>query len=250
MKCPHCLHEMFPSTVSTQVNAYGSPIMVNGSNKGHALAITATVSTCPKCHGAIIDFGFKNPMSTLYFETMRAYPRGGPFPPAPSEVPANIASDYAEANEVLPISAKASAALSRRCLQAILAAHGYTGRDLVKQIEAVLSETDSTKALPTGLRENIDAIRNFGNFSAHPITDTTTLQIVDVEEGEAEWCLQLLLDAFDHYYVAPTRAAEKRARLAAKLAAAGKPPMKQRSETPATASSLVKDGVDNGAERE
>lgn len=97
----------------------------------------------------------------------------------------------------------------------------------MKQVEAVIRETDVSKALPPSLRENIDAIRNFGNFSAHPITDQTTLQVVDVEEGEAEWCLQMLLDLFDHFYVAPARAAAKRAALGIKLAAAGKPPMKQ-----------------------
>jgi hypothetical protein len=96
----------------------------------------------------------------------------------------------------------------------------------VKQIDAALNETNASKALPLALRENIDAIRNFGNFSAHPVTDKTTLQIVDVEEGEAEWCLQLLVDAFEHYYVAPAKAAAKRAALAAKLSGAGKPPMK------------------------
>jgi hypothetical protein len=157
---------------------------------------------------------------------MRVYPRGGKFPPAPSAVPDQIAADYSEANEVLPISPKAAAALARRCLQAILSAQGFTGSNLVRQIEKALDEKDAGKALPTSLHENIDAIRNFGNFSAHPISDQTTLQIVEVEEGEAEWCLELLTDMFDHYYVRPAIAAERRAALAEKLAAAGKPPMK------------------------
>ena len=154
-------------------------------------------------------------------------PTAGAYQKAPPEVPANIANDYDEANQVLGVSPKASAALSRRCLQGVLTTHGYKGRDLFKQVEAVLDEKDTTKALPTALRENVDAIRHFGNFSAHPITDLTSLQIVDVEPGEAEWCLQLLLDLFDHYYVAPARAAEKRAALAKKLAATGKHPMKK-----------------------
>jgi hypothetical protein len=165
-------------------------------------------------------------------------------------VPNAIAADYDEANEVLGISPKASAALSRRCLQSVLSAHGYTGRDLAKQVDAVLAETDTTKALPWSLRENVDAIRNFGNFSAHPVNDLTSLQIVDVDPGEAEWCLQLLLDLFEHYYVAPARAAEKRAVLANKLAAAGKPPMKQGLDVAAQHSSLIKDGVDNRTEGE
>jgi hypothetical protein len=70
----------------------------------------------------------------------------------------------------------------------------------------------------------LDAIRNFGNFSAHPITDQTTLQIIDVDDHEAEYCLDILDALFDHYYVRPEDAKRKRAALDAKLAAAGKPP--------------------------
>jgi hypothetical protein len=142
-------------------------------------------------------------------------------------VPAAIAADYREANEVLPISAKASAALSRRCLQAVLTGAGYTDRNLADQVQKAIDENSAAKALPPALRDSLDAIRQFGNFSAHPITDQTTLQIIDVEEGEAEWSLELLGDMFDHYYVRPALAAEKRAALAEKLSAAGKPPMKQ-----------------------
>jgi len=40
--------------------------------------------------------------------------------------------------------------------------------------------------------ESIDAIRNFGNFAAHPLTDQTTPRILDVEPEEADWCLQPL----------------------------------------------------------
>lgn len=180
---------------------------------------------CSNCFGAHIYLGSSHTDGTNATRRL-VYPRVGGFQPAPSEVPELIAADYGEANEVLSISSKASAALSRRCLQAILSAQGYLGRNLMHQIEAVLAESDASKALPTPLRENIDAIRNFGNFSAHPITDQTTLQVVEVEEGEAEWCLQLLLDLFDHFYVAPARAAARRAALAEKLTAAGKPPMK------------------------
>ena len=68
---------------------------------------------------------------------------------------------------------------------------------------------------------------NFGNFSAHPITDQTTLQIVEVEVTEAEYCLDILDAIFDHYYVRPAEAKRRRAALDAKLQLAGKPPSKQ-----------------------
>jgi hypothetical protein len=226
MKCPHCQHDVFPQSARTVLEKSGRPSMKGGPYNGQDLYLYTDVATCPHCLGATVDLIVESASNSTIFQTIRAMPRGGPMPPPPVEVPQIISIDYAEANEVLPISAKASAALSRRCLQAILSSHGYSGRDLVRQIDAVIAEADSSKSLPTSIRENIDAIRNFGNFSAHPVTDQTTLQVVDVEEGEAEWCLQLLQDLFDHYYVAPARASERRAALAAKLSAAGKPPMK------------------------
>jgi Domain of unknown function (DUF4145) len=140
--------------------------------------------------------------------------------------PPEIAKDYAEACNVLPVSSKASAALSRRVLQVVLHAHGYNARDLNSEIDLLLNESDPKKAIPAALRETIDGIRNFGNFSAHPVTDKTTLQIIDVEPEEAEWCLEIIEQLFEHFYVGPSTVAKKKAALDAKLAAAGKPPSK------------------------
>ncbi|GEO87147.1 hypothetical protein GCM10007920_30620 [Ciceribacter naphthalenivorans] len=103
---------------------------------------------------------------------------------------------------------------------------GYIAKDLAKQIDALLNETDPRKALPLGLHQTVDAVRNFGNFSAHPIDEKTTLQIIDVDPEEAEWCLEILEEMFEHFYERPAVAAAKKAALDAKLAAAGKPPSK------------------------
>jgi hypothetical protein len=146
--------------------------------------------------------------------------------PISVHVPGFISQDYNEACEVLPISPKASAALSRRCLQNILNSLGYIAKDLAKQIDALLNEADPRKALPLGLHQTVDAVRNFGNFSAHPIDEKTTLQIIDVDPEEAAWCLEILEEMFEHFYERPAVAAAKKAALDAKLTAAGKPPSK------------------------
>jgi hypothetical protein len=151
------------------------------------------------------------------------YPRATNRKPTPKEVPDDIKEDYEEACMVLSTSTKASAALSRRCLQAILQSQGYTQRNLVNQIEALLGEDDPAKKIPQALRETVHAVRSFGNFAAHPVTDQTTLQIIAVEPNEAEWCLEILEEMFDHYYVKPERSRARKSALDAKLKAAGRP---------------------------
>lgn len=127
----------------------------------------------------------------------------------------------------MPISAKASAALPRRCLQNILHNAGYIGENLWVEINLPLNETDPNKAISQRLRGPIHAIRHFRNFSAHPINDKTALQIIQVEPDEAEWCLEILEKCFEHFYVRPAIAMEKIAALDAKIAATKKPPQRQ-----------------------
>ncbi|WP_174295979.1 DUF4145 domain-containing protein [Alteripontixanthobacter muriae] len=121
----------------------------------------------------------------------------------PEEVPDHIARDYREAKATIGVSPRASAALSRRCLQSVLQHAGYTDTNLSKQIKAVINEQDIERILPRGVRQSIDAIRNFGNFSAHPIIEKSSTQIIDVEPAEAEWCLEILDELFLHFFVRP-----------------------------------------------
>jgi Domain of unknown function (DUF4145) len=115
--------------------------------------------------------------------------------------------------------------MSRRCLQGILSEQGYTQHNLAKQIERLLAETDPKKALPPDLHMSVDAIRSYGNFGAHPIDDTTTLQIVDVDPGEAEWCIELTEQLIEHYFERPKLIERKIAEANAKLKSAGKRPI-------------------------
>jgi hypothetical protein len=80
--------------------------------------------------------------------------------------------------------------------------------------------------VPTHISESLDAVRNIGNFAAHPIKSKASGEIIDVEPGEAEWNLDVLEALFDFYFVQPEILKKKRAALDAKLAEAGKPKMK------------------------
>jgi uncharacterized protein DUF4145 len=229
MKCPHC-------TVAFHDNWFAQRLVrPNGGGLSSGEGSEETVwlyrsALCPECEDFTIQVAqefIRGPMASLVVAGWRqVYPIGANRGPVPPDVPQEVAEDYVEACMVLPLSAKASAALSRRCLQVMLHAHGYRARDLSKEIDLLLDETDPKKALPHRLRETVDGIRNFGNFSAHPIDDKTTLQVIDVEPHEAEWCLETIEELFEHFYVGPAAATAKKAMLDAKLAAAGKPPSK------------------------
>jgi len=150
-------------------------------------------------------------------------PRGSSRPPVPSEVAKELAVDYTEACIVLPDSSKASAALSRRCLQHLLRSMANIKKgDLANEIQQVLD----SKQLPSYLAESIDSIRNIGNFAAHPLKSTSTGEIIEVEIGEAEWNLEVLEMLFDFYFVQPAKTKEKRNALNKKLGDVGKPNMK------------------------
>jgi hypothetical protein len=153
------------------------------------------------------------------------YPKGVSRAPLPSEVPAEFAKDYCEASLVLPDSEKASAALSRRCLQFLLREKASINQgNLANEIQQVL---DSGQ-LPFYIADDLDAIRNIGNFAAHPLKTTNAGEIVEVEPQEAEWLLNLLEELFDFYFAQPMRAKAKRDALNAKLQSVSKPPMKGR----------------------
>ncbi len=143
--------------------------------------------------------------------------------PVPPEVTEPYGSDFGEAAVVLSDSAKASAALSRRCLQSLLRGEaGVTHSNLNNEIDEVLSSGQ----LPSWLGDNLDAVRTVGNFAAHPIKSTNTGEVVDVEPAEAEWLLDVLEGLFDFYFVQPAAAKKKRDALNQKLQAANKPALK------------------------
>ena len=120
--------------------------------------------------------------------------------PIPPEVPHEFTEDYREACLILVESPKASAALSRRCLQLILREKaGVKKDDLYKEINEVIE----TGNIPSGITESFHNLREIGNFAVHPNSHHATGEIVPVNQGEAEWCLEVIEMLFDFYFVRP-----------------------------------------------
>lgn len=223
-RCPHC-----GVVVQFQSPYVGSPTGSLTDEKARKCFVVSTVR-CPNpsCERPTIVFEEYDTYRAVTGKTgltLRGtrllWPFSSARPPIPSEVPAAIRKDYEEGAAVLPMSEEASAALSRRCLQALLGEAGGTkSKDLLHQIEEVLTK------LPGYLQKQLDAVRNIGNFAAHPAKSKATGEIIEVEPGEAEWNLDVLDLLFDFFYVQPRLAQQKRDALNKKLAEAGKPPMK------------------------
>jgi hypothetical protein len=216
VKCPHC------NTGITEAFTTSQPINLPGANtntgvRPHIIWNIAH-QACPECRESIIILNrLQAPGLTAL--SFRAYP-GSKSRPIPPEVLDPYKQDFIEASKVLEDSPKASAALSRRNLQAILRDKaGTKSKDLFDQIEEVIT----SGKVPTYIAEDLHAVRNIGNFGAHPLKSTTTGAIVDVEPGEAEWNLDVLELLFDFYFVQPAISAKRKAELNKKLKDAGKP---------------------------
>lgn len=197
MICPHCRTAFHDSTervlIGVDVDA-GWAVDKRTCAACRRLVLTLESGVAARSpHGNFV--GLNNSASSTLVR-----PRGAMRPACPPSVPKDIASDYAEACLVAADSPKASAAPSRRCLQSLLrSAAGAKAGDLANEIQQVL---DAGK-LPSYLSEAIDAVRNIGNFAAHPMKAQATGVVLDVEPGEAEWNLDVLEQLFDFYYVQP-----------------------------------------------
>ena len=222
MKCSHCLIDFHDGQTWWSV-------AVGNDSEG---AWLLTRRTCPACNrfvlylengaGQALGQGGQNQRLNVT-KSMMIWPKGVSRAPVPPEVPLGIVEDYKEACLVLNDSPKASAALSRRCLQNLLRqVGGVKPGDLSGEIQQVL---DSGK-LPRDIADNIDAVRNIGNFAAHANKSKSTGEVVDVEPHEAEWNLDVLESLFDFYFVQPAKAKARRDALNKKLQDAGKPPLK------------------------
>lgn len=116
--------------------------------------------------------------------------------PQPPYIPKQIVQDYTEACRIKELSPKASATLSRRCLQGMIrnfwsiAVSSKKLADEIKELENKVSPSEWSA---------IDAIRSIGNIGAHMEQDVNL--IIDVEPGEAELLIKLIEDLLKDWYV-------------------------------------------------
>jgi hypothetical protein len=221
MKCPYCLLEIFDDSRFVS--------LCHAEKVGYAWGISYQL--CPNCKNIIVDLvygpGFSedfNPMIIPIPETYtRIWPKESTRSTCPLEVPKKYANDYMESCLVLTDSPKASAALSRRCLQSLMRDEAGSKPDtLFNEIQKAIDK----EMYPSYIRELLDTVRVVGNFATHPIKNQNTGEITEVEPVEAELLLDVLESLFDFYFVQPAVRKRQKDRINEKLIAAGKSPMK------------------------
>ena len=142
--------------------------------------ITIQTMKCPNCHKVSIDIvgvGSQFPNRIMNFNPIslaKVYP---------DYIPQAIRSDYEEAHAILNLSPKASATLSRRCLQGMIRDFWGISKESVDP---------STKNV-------LDALRKLGNIGAHPEKDINL--IVDIEPNEAHKLLKFIELLMQKWYI-------------------------------------------------
>ena len=112
----------------------------------------------------------------------------------PSYIPKPILEDYEEACLIRDLSPKASATLSRRCLQGIIRDfQKITKKRLIDEIEALREKIDPLTW------QAIDAVRHIGNIGAHMEEDINL--IIDVEPQEASALIGLIEMLLKDWYI-------------------------------------------------
>lgn len=207
--CPHCNkpQTVTESRFSFATASVGLPDLAEGS-----LAFERTAVGCsnPECRKLTLKIrigadiaempGWNvNPKSILFSEQI--IPRGQARP-QPEYIPAPLREDYYEACLIRDLSPKASATLSRRCLQGMIRDFCKISKSrLIDEISALkLAVADGTadRAIAPETVEAIDHVRSLGNIGAHMEKDIDL--IVSVDPGEAQVMIDLIELLFEEWY--------------------------------------------------
>jgi hypothetical protein len=147
--------------------------------------------------------------------------------------------DYEEACAIRDLSPKASATITRRCIQGIIRDFcDITKGRLIDEINELRRRVDAGQA-PPGVQVDtvgaIDHVRQIGNIGAHMEADINV--IVDVDPDEAQVLIELAELLFEEWSVSR----EQRTQRIAKLAeiAAEKKQLQQQKRLPPPDAALV-----------
>ncbi len=210
MICPYCGTGI---NVEWSEDVYPIPTEEEEYSGGFALAS----DFCPECNNFIVylkkgeifkvehkEFGDNAWIEDVISEKL-IYPKYTTASKLDISIPEKYKTNYQEAEQVLVISPKASATLSRYLLQLIFHEKLVIKK---KNLEMEIDEFFNMPHIPSSLCTMLQIMRKVANFGAHPKKSTHSNEIVEVEKGEAEIMLEFILEVFDFIFVKPARMRE------------------------------------------
>ena len=198
-KCPHCSNfvTITNENCRRQVNE-GFP---RSKDEKHYFISTFILCPNPNCGQASLLASLNSWKNDGYDESPlgKAYKEWQLIPEPrprtwPDNVPVAIRQDYSEAVLICELSPKASATLSRRCLQGIIRdVHKVNERTLAKEIDKIKDKVNEETF------NIIETIRQVGNIGAHMERDISI--IIDIDPDEAQILIQLIETLIQKWYI-------------------------------------------------
>lgn len=197
--CPYC---KMGATI-TDSNFSSDYHHFNEGNKDRDLIFVSTVIVCP--NPSCKEYELRSSLFKSQHNGNRWVPTGQPLltwnlkprsmaKQFPTYIPKAIINDYEESCLILNDSPKASATLSRRCLQGIIRDYwGVSKSRLVDEINEIKDRVDPITW------QAIDAVRGIGNIGAHMESDINL--IIDVDPNEAQLLIGLIEVLIKDWYI-------------------------------------------------
>ena len=220
-RCPYCGHAQVLDLKRVEQNWYrqrvegwkgGTPTVFLG-------AIVCANDDCRELSlwavlGTVVDRGAREDEIKSPFKSWTLLPPSSA-KPQPDCIPQPIRNDYYEACAIRDLSPKASATITRRCLQGMIRDFcGISKKRLIDEIDELRECVDKGSAPPGVQPDSVDAIdivRKIGNIGAHMEADINV--IVDVDPDEAQILVELVELLFAEWYVARETRTQRLAKL-------------------------------------
>lgn len=202
MKCPYCstginidwsIDDTFYEVSDEEFNRQGYEI-------AHGF--------CPECNKLIIRLAYGNihtsidsflDLQTIDFEEI-VYPKFSSGRILDKYIPNQYAKLFHESEQVNNISPRSSATLSRYILQMLLHQELNIRK---KNLKEEIDELERRGDIPSTIITMLQVMRQVANFGAHPKKLINSNEIAEVEKGESDVMLELIIELFDYLFVKP-----------------------------------------------
>lgn len=193
--------------------AYGNPLITHMKGQEVTETIWLYFYHCPQCSRTALSI--KSTGGTIQLSEQRIFPISDA-KIFPDYIPAHIRQDYEEACKIVSLSPKASATLSRRCLQEMIRDfwrinnHFWSDhpnlckelhiRDIGKpNLWQEIRAVEETCSIDELLIKVFKALKDLGNIGAHPTVSSS--EMIDVNADEAIMMVQFIEILMERTYI-------------------------------------------------